>query len=223
MNILCLNTAFSEAHIALKFGDKTYFERVDANSKHSENLLSSIELIFEKIIKDNKLKLNSNEILKNLDVISVVVGPGSFTGLRISIATAKALLITNPKIKIIAVNSLELIANQYAQNNKIIKNIFPLIDALSGLYYIAEFDKNLNCITHPQMIDENQLKTYKNFVSNDNSLSDNFVNLTPEILLDLTQKKIALKEFILEKELSPLYLRPSQAEAELTCKQKLKN
>lgn len=223
MNILCLNTAFSEAHIALSYGDKTYFQRVDANSKHSENLLSSVELLFEKIIKDNNLKNNSSEILKNIDVISVVIGPGSFTGLRISIATVKAILVTNPKIKAVAINSLELIANEYTQNHKIEKNIFPLIDALSGLYYIAEFDKNLQCITPPQMIEESQLKTYKNLVSNDKSLSNNFVNLTPETLLNLSMKKIELQDFIKENELTPLYLRPSQAEAGLKCKQKSKN
>lgn len=223
MNILCLNTAFPEAHIALSFGDKAYFERTDANSKHSENLLSSIEFLFEKIIKDNKLKINSNEFLKNIDIVSVVIGPGSFTGLRISIATVKALLVTNPKIKLITLNSLELIANEYAQKNKINKNIFPLIDALSGLYYIAEFDKNLNCVTSPKMIKESQLKTYKNIISNDSSLSNNFVNLTPETLLDLTRQKLDLKNFISENELYPLYLRPSQAEAELKCKQKSKN
>lgn len=219
MNILCLNTAFPEAQIALKFLDKEYFKKIDSNSKHSENLLVEIEKLFEKVIKTEKLNETGNDILKQLDIISVVIGPGSFTGLRISIATAKAILVTNPKLKVIAVNSLELMANEYAKSNKIEKEISPVIDALSGLYFIANYDKKLNCITPPKMITESELKNVKNIISLDNELT-NKIELTPKTLLTLTQKKIENKEFIKENELVPLYLRPSQAEAELKCKKK---
>lgn len=222
MNILCLNTAFSEAHIALSFMGKNYFEKIDANSKHSENLLVAVEKLFEKVIQTEKLKVNSSEILKMLDVLGVVVGPGSFTGLRISIATAKAILVTNPNIKTVAINTLELLANDFAGKNKLTKNIFPVIDALSDLYYIAEFDKSLKCITPPKMIEGNQLKEFKNLISNDSSLVNTAIALSPETLLSLTQFKINTNDFVAEKELIPLYLRPSQAEAELKCKQKSK-
>lgn len=217
MNILCLNTAFSEAHIALKFSNKNYFEKIDANSKHSENLLVAVENLFEKVIKSENLKSTSHNILKQIDVISIVVGPGSFTGLRISIATAKAILVTNPNMKAVAINSLELIAHEFTKNKKVIKNICPVIDALSGLYFVAKFDEKLNCINEPKMIDENELKSYKNLISNDNSLvnEENYCELSPEILLELTEEKISRNEFIKENELVPLYLRPSQAEAGL--------
>ncbi|MDD4110369.1 MAG: tRNA (adenosine(37)-N6)-threonylcarbamoyltransferase complex dimerization subunit type 1 TsaB [Clostridia bacterium] len=220
MNILCLNTAFSEAQISLKFLHKEYFKRVDSNSKHSENLLVNIEKIFEKVIKTEKLNKTSHDILKQLDVLSVVIGPGSFTGLRISIATAKAMLITNPNLKIIAINSLELMASEYAKSSKIKTFVSPLIDALSSLYFTASYDKNLKCIISPKMIDKAELKDLKNIISLDNELSDNLVQLTPQNLLELTEKKIKDKEFIKENELVPLYLRPSQAEAELKCKKK---
>lgn len=217
MNILCFNTAFSEAQIALKFMDKNYYEKIDANSKHSENFLASVEKLFEKVIKIENLQLISRDILKKIDVLSVVIGPGSFTGLRISIATAKAILVTNPQINVVKVNSLELIANEVVNRSKITKNIYSVIDALSGFYFVAGFDKKLNCIVEPQMITEQALKKYKNLVSNDQLLvqKKNYYELTPEILLSLTENKIKNNEFITENELSPLYLRPSQAEANL--------
>lgn len=220
MNILCINTAFSEAQIAIKYNGQSYFEKLDANSKHSENLLVTIEKKFNNIIEKENLKLNSNEILKNLDYISVVVGPGSFTGLRIAIATVKAILITNSRTKAISINTLELIANEYANEKRIKDNISPVIDALSGLYFIAEFDKNLNLITQPKMIEEKDLKNYKNLVSNDENITKNFVELTPDILLALTKRKISQNKIINEKDLVPLYIRPSQAEAELCRKYK---
>ncbi len=216
MNLLCINTAFPEAHIALSFDNKDYFEKIDSNSKHSENLLVAIENLFERVIKEENLKINSHDFLKLIEVISVVIGPGSFTGLRISIATAKAILVTNPNIKIIPINSLELIAGKFLKKqNK--KMLTPFIDALSGLYFIAQYDDKLNCITQPKMINEKDLKSYKNLISNDISLvkKSNFCELTPEAMLDLAKEKILKNTFIKENELVPLYLRPSQAEADL--------
>lgn len=216
MNILCLNTAFPEAHIALSYAGKDYFEKIDSNSKHSENLLVAIENLFERVIKTENLKIDSHDFLKLIEIISVIIGPGSFTGLRISIATAKAILITNPKIKIIPINSLELIASEFLkeQDKKILT---PIIDALSGLFFIAQYDNKLGCIAPPQMINDKDLKNYKNLISNDISLvkKSNFCELTPETMLDLTKQKVLKNVFIKENELIPLYLRPSQAEAEL--------
>jgi tRNA A37 threonylcarbamoyladenosine modification protein TsaB len=97
------------------------------------------------------------------------------------------------------------------------KKICPFIDALSGLFYIAEYDNKLNCIIPPKMIEEKELKNYKNLISNEN---ENKNILSPETLLELTHKKIESCEFIEESELVPLYLRQSQAEVELNAKNK---
>lgn len=57
MNILCLNTAFAEAHIALSYNGKNFFKTIDANSKHSENLLVEIEKSLPK--QEQKTQANS--------------------------------------------------------------------------------------------------------------------------------------------------------------------
>ena len=220
MNILCLNTAFSEAQIAVEYNSKSYFEKLDSDCKHSENLLIAVEKVFDKIIQTEKLTINSNKILKNIDYISVVIGPGSFTGIRIATASAKAILLTNSRMKAIGINTLELIGYEFISKNKVKEKITPVIDALSGLYFVAEFNKNLELITAPKMIEEATLKNYNFLISNDESISKNFISLSPENLLSLTKKKISENKITSENELIPLYIRPSQAEAELCKKSK---
>lgn len=219
MNILSLNTAFSEAHIALQFNGKKYFRCVDSKSKHSENLLPSIEKLFYEIIKKEKLKFSTSDFLKEIDVISCVVGPGSFTGLRIALSTVKAFLTVFPNIKTVQINTLELLAYEYWKVDNNLQHITPIVDALSGFYFIAEY-KNLSCITPPKMITKEELNNYKNLISNDYSIAEKVITLTPETLLDITLQKILQNEFVDENNLVPLYLRPSQAEAERQCKLK---
>ena len=51
--------------------------------------------------------------IRNIDYLGVVVGPGSFTGIRIAVSTAKAMMMVNKNIKAVAVNSLRLMAESY--------------------------------------------------------------------------------------------------------------
>ena len=205
MNILCLNTAFAEAHIALSYNGKNFFKTIDANSKHSENLLVEIEKIFAQAGAKN-----TSEFLNELDALAVVVGPGSFTGLRISIATAKAILSVCEKIKPIAIDSLTLIAHESKKEDKT-----PILDALSGLYFVSSFKANKE-VEKPKMVSTNEISSLKNLVSIENlPFETEIVALSPASLLEVATKKAEEGKFTTEKELVPLYIRPSQAEANL--------
>ena len=205
MNILCLNTAFSEAHIALSYNGKNFFKTIDSNSKHSENLLVEIEKLFVQAGAKN-----TSEFINEIDALAVVVGPGSFTGLRISIATAKAILSTHEKIKPIAIDSLSLIAYESKKEDKT-----PILDALSGLYFVSKFISNKE-VEKPKMIDSSQISSLKNFVSIEKlPFETEIVSLSPSSLLEVSTEKAKNGIFTTEKELVPLYIRPSQAEANL--------
>ena len=107
MNVLAINTAGATAQIAVQTNKASNCLELNASMKHSENLLPAIE----------KLLTSVNLTLKDLDYLAVNIGPGSFTGLRIAVATAKGLLLTNKNIQAIMVNSFELMADAYFETS----------------------------------------------------------------------------------------------------------
>lgn len=204
MKILVINTAGMTAQLALQADNLNYFSELDASMKHSENLLPEIE----------KLLVKANVNLNELEYLAVNVGPGSFTGLRISIATAKALLVTHPNLKAVKFNSFEMLANNFFENNKDEK-IDIVLNALSGLYFVSTF--NNNKFSKPKMIEKSELENLNNIVSDEN-IENCIVKLakfTCENMLKIALEKIAKNEICSESELVPLYIRPSQAEANL--------
>ena len=81
MNILAIDTTTKKASVALKVQDKIIIKEIDNEITHSEKLLP----LLDSVLKE------ANLMLKDIDLFVCVQGPGSFTGLRIGIATIKAL------------------------------------------------------------------------------------------------------------------------------------
>lgn len=203
MKILIINTADIKAQIAINNENEIFIAELDSSMKHSENLLPEIE----------KLLIKSKLSLSNLDAIAVNVGPGSFTGLRISIATVKALLNVFPNIKCIKLTSFEILAEKFFENSNALQATFVL-DALSGLFFCQEINKNFHK-NEEKLITKEELIEFKNIVTNKiiDGASVEVLECGAETLIKLATKKFNNKEFISEKELLPLYIRPSQAEA----------
>ncbi|MBN2394979.1 MAG: tRNA (adenosine(37)-N6)-threonylcarbamoyltransferase complex dimerization subunit type 1 TsaB [Candidatus Atribacteria bacterium] len=76
--------------------------------------------------------------LKNIEGIAVAIGPGSFTGLRIGLATALGLCFSL-KIPIVGVNTLDAYALQWKEFPGL---LCPLIKARKDEYYFALFRKD---------------------------------------------------------------------------------
>jgi tRNA threonylcarbamoyladenosine biosynthesis protein TsaB len=80
--ILSLETATRAGSVALAVGERLIACRMgDEEVSHSTNLLSHVESVLQE----------AGVNLRQIDLFAVATGPGSFTGLRIGLATVKAL------------------------------------------------------------------------------------------------------------------------------------
>ena len=115
----------------------TSFDLEDEAYRHSELLTSSIQ----NILNENNLDVSG------LSAISVGIGPGSFTGLRIGFSVAKGLCYPH-NIDLIGISSLKIIANSVVTENK---NIIPLIKDKGEHYYISKYGNDLKEIVKPKI------------------------------------------------------------------------
>ncbi|MFM7078151.1 MAG: tRNA (adenosine(37)-N6)-threonylcarbamoyltransferase complex dimerization subunit type 1 TsaB, partial [Bacteroidota bacterium] len=82
--------------------------------------------------------------LSDLDAVAISKGPGSFTGLRIGVATAKGICFAIDK-PLLAVNTLQSMASLFNQHHKLHGTLFcPMIDARRKEVYTAIFDQHLD-------------------------------------------------------------------------------
>ena len=206
MNILCLNTAFKTAQIAVS-GKKDVFVSLEANAKSSENVLPAVE----------EALINAGLEIADIDHIGVVVGPGSFTGVRVGVALVKGFLACFPNIKAVAVDSLDLMATEWQTKGKE-KNFCAVQNALSGRFFVKSY-QNFVPITESSL--QQQLPSVFKIGLESERLSevDAFVEPTCQTLLAITKNLIEKSEFVTGQNLTPVYLRLSQAEENLLKKE----
>lgn len=213
--MLAINTAFMTANLALKTADgQVVLKDIESKSKHSENVLKVIDEMCQET-KTNVLEVGT---------VAVVVGPGSFTGLRIGTAVAKALGCVNEKLKFLALSSLELMAYK-VQKAKLANGKFVcVINALSDLFFVAYFDKNGIKLVNEKMIDKTEFEKIDLPIfclrGDLRQSTCKEIDLECEDLLEFALKEEAAEKFVGEDELLPMYLRLSQAEAALAKKEK---
>ncbi len=129
MKILAIDTATQVAGVALLSENKLISESIiNHQLNHSKKLMNTLDQMLENV----ELKYN------DLDYLSVAIGPGSFTGLRIGLATTKAIAqVTN--LPIIPVSTLESLAYNISYSSGI---VCPLLDARRNQVYSALFQTN---------------------------------------------------------------------------------
>lgn len=98
-NILTIDTSSSRCSVALQFGDSCIEHVSDAERQSAQRVLPMV----------SELLSESGVNLAELDVIAVVAGPGSFTGVRIGVAVAQGLGMSH-NIPVIPLSSLALLA-----------------------------------------------------------------------------------------------------------------
>ena len=120
MNILAMDTSNKALSLAL-LHDKELLGQVTLNIKknHSITLMPAIDFLM------NSLDMKPTD----LDRIAVAQGPGSYTGLRIAVATAKTLAHTL-KIELVGVSSLLALVPEQAEGL-----VIPVMDARRNNVY----------------------------------------------------------------------------------------
>ncbi len=155
--ILCLETSTSVCSVALNESCCTLALREsDKQNAHSEKITTFIKEVME----------IAGIGYSQLDAVAVSKGPGSYTGLRIGVSTAKGICYA-ADLPMMAIDTLEAMAygmkeklgSQIAENDLLI----PMIDARRMEVYAAVFDANLNRIqdTAALVIDENAFDDLK--------------------------------------------------------------
>ena len=94
--------------------------------------------------------------LPQLSAITVCAGPGSYTGLRIGLATAKGLCYALDK-PLLLDNRLTLLAYQAYRQHHGRSHYVSLLLAREKEYFIAGYDPDFNETIHPQHISEDQV------------------------------------------------------------------
>lgn len=134
MKILAFDTSTKFLSIALMDKEEVIKElHFEAGIKHSEILIPRI--------KDMLNEAGWN--LSDIELICVGLGPGSFTGLRIAVATVKGLTISDG-MKIKGVPTMDAMARRVEAGEKFVA---PLLDAHKGKVYSCIYEKENGKIT----------------------------------------------------------------------------
>jgi len=128
--ILALDTSSSLGSVALARGGTLLESRAfEADHGHSQRLLPAIEGVFV------DAGLGAGEV----DLFAVVVGPGSFTGLRIGLSIAKGLVLATG-VPLVAVPTLEALAWRTVRAGKTDRLVLAAIDARRDEVYCQLFE-----------------------------------------------------------------------------------
>src|SRR5262249_13338949 len=115
------------------------------NDKQQDHAASMV-LFVQQIMREQQVTP------KDIDAVAVSAGPGSYTGLRVGVATAKGLCYTWEK-PLIAVSTLQMMAQGIFSRIKDAEAFYcPMLDARRMEVYTAVYDAALNIVVAPHAL-----------------------------------------------------------------------
>lgn len=214
--ILHIETTTHVCSVALSDGKKLISLKESHEDKAHARILA---LFIEEILKENKLQANQ------LKAVAVSKGPGSYTGLRIGVATAKGLCYA-AQIPLISVSTLKAMTMGFITTQATDANYFiPMIDARRMEVYSAIFNRSLEKVRDIQadIIDENSFSEYlqeekvaffgngaskcREVISNTNALFANGFNPSAKYMIELAWDKFLNNNFEDVAYFEPFYLK----------------
>ena len=212
IRILCLDTSARSLTVGIagirngeRYADGSYLP--DCGLTHSEIMMREVD----RCLSERGLALG------DFDAFAAVVGPGSFTGIRIGVTTVRALCQALGK-RCLAVNSLERLA-YHVEGGRICA-----VDAMHGKLYCAVYGEDGRELAAPFVCERDRFRElvarYPYPVFADFALEGASACGDPlSCLCDCALDRALAGQWIDYRELQPLYLRSSQAEETLRAKE----
>ena len=176
MIVLAMDTSTRTGSVAVAEEDGLIAEyALNIAETHTSRLMPMID----EVLKD------ANLTITGVDAIAVGLGPGSFTGLRIGIATAKALAMALNK-PIVGIPTLDALAHNLPCTSNL---ICPILDAKRGEIYAALYRR------HGYTLEK---------------LTENLVLPMRELLSKISNIKYQIREAVLPSAVSKRQIKNSQ-------------
>lgn len=212
MNYLAIDT--SRESLTVAAGEKTIGKVKTGGERKAVRFLPDCALTHSVVLMDEIEKCLAEAGLdkKDIDVFACAVGPGSFTGIRIGVATVKALAYALGK-KALGVTSFDSLAYNVSDGLKKL----AVIDARHGNYYVCGYDETGKIELSPRFITLDELK---NLSGEYEIVSDTETGIAGAVVADVKEGFIKAAEDKLGNASSdvetvvPLYVKKSQAEEE---------
>lgn len=134
-NIILIETSTSLCTTALVRDEKVVCTRESVEARSQAAMTAPF---IKEMLKEAGIGIS------DCDAVCVSTGPGSYTGLRVGVSTAKGLCFASG-IPLISVNTLELLVNQAIFQNLVpenCKHIIPMIDARRMEVYATVFSRD---------------------------------------------------------------------------------
>ena len=168
--------------------------------------------------------------IADIDYFACGLGPGSFTGMRIGLATIKGLSVVRNK-SVVGVSTLDILAENVLVNNNL---IVPAIDARRGLIYCSSYKREQGLLKRKsEYLLLNSDEFVKKFASNPIVIGDAAALYGDKIsarikgasildkdywfpkaynLIKLALAKIKSRQFSSAQTIKPIYLYPQECQ-----------
>ena len=163
-SILAIETSTPACSVALLVGDTRYCRYSEEPRSHTRLIMGMIH----EVLNEAGITVDS------LDALTVTVGPGSFTGLRIGFSTVQGLAFA-ADIPVIPVSTLQVMAQTYRRSADIdsSETVISLLDARMGEFNCGAYQLDSSgCFT---AIIEDQLLTKDNALALCESLNPSVI------------------------------------------------
>lgn len=148
--ILLINTALQEASVGIAVNGQLIDQLINPSQKeHAAFLHPAIATI----CKNNQIELDQ------FKAVSVINGPGSYTGLRVGLSAAKGICYAK-QLPLICINTLEWMA--YGNKEIAPEFIVPMIDARRMEVFTAVYTKKMEALLEPTnlLLEETSYNSY---------------------------------------------------------------